>query len=116
MARLHYRSGRGRRAGWRSSGPACTPDDIDVCELYDAFTYMLLITLEDLGFCAKGEGGPFVEDGRLRSAAPCRPTPTAADCRACHPGMRGLFLIVEAVSSCEANAAPARSPTPRWRA
>ena len=43
-----------------------TPADVDVCELYDAFTYMLLITLEDLGFCGKGEAGPFVEDGRLR--------------------------------------------------
>ena len=41
------------------------PEDVDVCELYDAFTYMLLITLEDLGFCAKGEGGSFVEGGRL---------------------------------------------------
>ena len=43
-----------------------TPADIDVCELYDAFTYMVLVTLEDLGFCAKGDGGAFVEDGRLQ--------------------------------------------------
>lgn len=41
------------------------PDEIDVAELYDAFTYMTLVTLEDLGFCAKGEGGQFVEKGRL---------------------------------------------------
>lgn len=40
-----------------------TPGDIDVAELYDAFTYMLLVTLEDPGFCKKGEAGPFVEGG-----------------------------------------------------
>jgi acetyl-CoA acetyltransferase len=41
------------------------PDDIDVCELYDCYTYTTLVTLEDYGFCGKGEGGPFVEDGKL---------------------------------------------------
>ncbi len=40
--------------------------DIDVLELYDCYTYTVLVTLEDYGFCAKGEGGPFVADGKLR--------------------------------------------------
>ncbi|MBE1536960.1 thiolase family protein [Actinomadura algeriensis] len=40
-------------------------DDIDVREIYDCFTYTTLVTLEDYGFCAKGEGGPFVESGAL---------------------------------------------------
>jgi acetyl-CoA acetyltransferase len=39
--------------------------DIDVCQLYDCYTYTTLVTLEDYGFCAKGEGGPFVADGKL---------------------------------------------------
>jgi len=39
--------------------------DIDICELYDCYTYTVLVTLEDYGFCAKGEGGTFVEDGKL---------------------------------------------------
>jgi acetyl-CoA acetyltransferase len=39
--------------------------DIDLCEVYDCYTYTVLVTLEDYGFCAKGEGGPFVADGRL---------------------------------------------------
>jgi acetyl-CoA acetyltransferase len=39
--------------------------DIDICELYDCYTYTVLVTLEDYGFCAKGEGGAFVEDGKL---------------------------------------------------
>jgi acetyl-CoA acetyltransferase len=43
-----------------------TPDDIDCCQLYDAFTPMVLETIEAMGFCKRGEGGPFVEDGKLR--------------------------------------------------
>ena len=42
------------------------PEDIDVAEIYDCFTWVLLCQLEDMGFCNKGEGGAFVEDGRLR--------------------------------------------------
>ena len=68
-----------------------TPAEIDVCELYDAFTYMLLITLEDLGFCAKGEGGPFVEDGRLRVGGALPTNTDGGGLSACHPGRRGLF-------------------------
>ncbi|NJD66886.1 MAG: thiolase family protein [Chloroflexi bacterium] len=41
------------------------PADIDVCQIYDCYTYTVLVTLEDYGFCQKGEGGPFVEDGKL---------------------------------------------------
>ena len=40
-------------------------EDIDVLQLYDCYTYTVLVTLEDYGFCAKGEGGAFVEDGKL---------------------------------------------------
>ena len=43
-----------------------TPADIDVAEIYDCFTYAVIRQLEDMGFCAKGEGGPFVQGGRLR--------------------------------------------------
>lgn len=43
-----------------------TPADIQVAEIYDCFTYAVIRQLEDMGFCAKGEGGPFVADGRLR--------------------------------------------------
>jgi acetyl-CoA acetyltransferase len=73
-----------------------TPADVDVCELYDAFTSMLLITLEDLGFCGKGEAGPFVEDGRLRLGGALPTNTDGGGLSACHPGQRGLFLIVEA--------------------
>jgi acetyl-CoA acetyltransferase len=42
-----------------------TPRDIDVAQIYDCFTYIALVTLEDYGFCKKGEGGPFVTGGRI---------------------------------------------------
>ncbi|WP_225824466.1 thiolase C-terminal domain-containing protein [Streptomyces naphthomycinicus] len=75
-----------------------TPSDIDFAEIYDAFTYMTLVTLEDLGFCAKGEGGAFVEKGRLLVRGGELPVNTdGGGLSAQHPGMRGLFLLVEAV-------------------
>ena len=39
------------------------PHDVDVAQLYDCFTYSVIVQLEDYGFCTKGEGGPFVESG-----------------------------------------------------
>ncbi|MEU0452705.1 acetyl-CoA acetyltransferase [Streptomyces sp. NPDC006129] len=74
------------------------PSEVDFAEIYDAFTYMTLVTLEDLGFCAKGEGGAFVEKGRLRVEGGTLPVNTdGGGLSAQHPGMRGLFLLVEAV-------------------
>ncbi|MER7176426.1 thiolase C-terminal domain-containing protein [Streptomyces mesophilus] len=74
-----------------------TPADIDIAEIYDAFTYMTLVTLEDLGFCAKGEGGAFVEKGRLTLTGDLPVNTDGGGLSAQHPGMRGLFLLVEAV-------------------
>lgn len=72
------------------------PADVDVAEIYDAFTYMLLLTMEDLGFCAKGEGGALVESGALRLGGALPTNTDGGGLSACHPGQRGLFLIVEA--------------------
>jgi len=71
--------------------------DVDVLQLYDSFTITVLLTLEDLGFCAKGEGGAFVEGGRLRWDGPLPTNTDGGGLSSCHPGMRGMFLIVEAV-------------------
>ncbi|MFJ2771937.1 thiolase C-terminal domain-containing protein [Streptomyces sp. NPDC087300] len=73
------------------------PADIDIAQIYDAFTYMTMVTLEDLGFCAKGEGGAFVEKGRLLRDGDLPTNTDGGGLSAQHPGMRGLFLLVEAV-------------------
>lgn len=74
------------------------PDDIDVAELYDCFTPVVLIELEDLGFCAKGEAGAFVETGALALDGQI-PTNTHGGLLAhCHPGNPGsMFALTEAV-------------------
>ena len=98
----------GRSSAYAMAG--VKPADIDVVQLYDAFTITPILFLEDLGFCAKGEGGAFVEDGAHRArAADCRSTPTAAASRACHPGMYGIFTLVEAVRQLRGEAASGRS-------
>jgi acetyl-CoA acetyltransferase len=83
-----------------------TPADVDVLCVYDSFTITVLLSLEDLGFCAKGEGGPFVEGGRLSVGGPLPTNPDGGGLAACHPGMRGLFLIVEAVRQLRGQAGP----------
>jgi acetyl-CoA acetyltransferase len=89
------------------------PDEIDVCELYDAFTYMLLITLEDLGFCDKGDGGSFVEGGRLDVHGALPTNTDGGGLSACHPGQRGLFLLVEAVRQLRAEGGDRQVPDAR---
>ena len=73
------------------------PADVDVAQLYDSFTITVVLTVEDLGFCAKGEGGAFVEDGGLGLGGRLPTNTDGGGLSACHPGMRGMFLIVEAV-------------------
>ena len=73
------------------------PEDIDVLQVYDSFTLTVLLTLEGLGFCKKGEGGAFVEDGRLRVGGALPTNTDGGGLSACQPGMRGIFLLVEAV-------------------
>ena len=84
----------GRRA-FATAG--ITPADVDVVELYDSFTITVLLALEDLGFCAKGEGGPFVADGRLGPGGSFPAQTSGGGLSYTHPGMFGMFLLVEAV-------------------
>lgn len=89
-----------------------SPSDVDVAEIYDAFTYMLLLTLEDLGFCPKGEGGGFVEKGSLRWAATFPPTPTAAGCRRATRVSEGCSCWWRRSVSYAASADRGKCPTP----
>jgi acetyl-CoA acetyltransferase len=73
-----------------------TPADVDICQIYDAFTSMVIMSFEALGFCAKGEGGAFVEDGKMRLGGALPTNTDGGGLSSCHPGMRGMFLLVEA--------------------
>jgi len=73
------------------------PSDIDVLALYDAFTINTILFLEDLGFCPKGEGGRFVEGGRIAPNGTLPVNTNGGGLSYCHPGMYGLFLLIEAV-------------------
>jgi acetyl-CoA acetyltransferase len=82
-------------AAYKMAGMA--PADIDVLALYDAFTINTILFLEDLGFCPKGEGGPFVQDGRIGPTGDLAVNTNGGGLSYCHPGMYGLFLLIEAV-------------------
>jgi acetyl-CoA acetyltransferase len=87
-----------------------SPADVDVAQIYDSFTITVLLTLEDLGFCAKGEGGAFVEGGRLRYDGALPTNTDGGGLSACHPGMRGMYLIVEAVRQLRGEAGSTQVP------
>lgn len=72
------------------------PGDIDCAQLYDSFTITVLLELEDLGFAPKGEGGRFVRE-HLRLGGPLPINTDGGGLSACHPGMRGMFLVIEAL-------------------
>jgi acetyl-CoA acetyltransferase len=73
------------------------PADVKVLALYDAFTINTILFLEDLGFCPKGEGGRFVEGGRIAPGGALAVNTNGGGLSYCHPGMYGLFLLIEAV-------------------
>ena len=87
----------------RISGPPAfamagvTYKDIDVAEIYDSFTYTVLLSLEDLGFCKKGEGGAFVSGQRTAPGGEFPLNTSGGGLSYTHPGMFGIFVIIEAV-------------------
>jgi acetyl-CoA C-acetyltransferase len=101
--------------GARWSGPAAfemagvTPADIKYASIYDSFTITVLITLEDLGFCPKGQGGRFVSDGNLIAGTGRLPFNTDGGglCNN-HPANRGgMTKVIEAVRQLRGEAHPA---------
>jgi acetyl-CoA acetyltransferase len=73
------------------------PQDIDVVQVYDAFTITTLLFLEDLGFCPKGEGGRFVAEGAIAPGGRLPVNTNGGGLSYCHPGMYGVFVLIEAV-------------------
>jgi len=90
-----------------------TPEEIDICQIYDAFTSMVLLTFEGLGFCKKGEGGPYVADGRMRLDGALPTNTDGGGLSHCHPGMRGMFLLVEAARQLRGEADGRQVPDPK---
>ena len=74
-----------------------TPADVDVLQPYDAFTITPLIALEDLGFCGRGESGPFVAGGRLAPGGSLPAMTSGGGLSYNHPGALGILLLVEGV-------------------
>lgn len=82
------------------------PTDVDVLLTYDSFTITALLAIEDLGFCAKGDGGPFVGDGRIGLGGELPVNPDGGALSSNHPGMRGIFLLIEAVRQLRGQGGP----------
>lgn len=105
--------------GGAVSGPAAFEmagikhDDVDLLMGYDSFTITALLHLEDLGFCSKGEGGAFVEDGRLGPGGSLAMNTNGGGLSYTHPGMYGMFLLVEAVRQLRGDAGERQIPDHR---
>jgi acetyl-CoA acetyltransferase len=86
------------------------PDDVDFIEPYDSFTITVLLALEDLGFCKKGEGGAFVENGTLAPGGSLPAMTMGGGLSYNHPGALGLLLLVEAVRQLRGEAGDRQVP------
>jgi acetyl-CoA acetyltransferase len=73
------------------------PTDVDHVMVYDAFTITTLLFLEDLGFCPKGQGGPFISSGAIAPGGSLPVNTNGGGLSCNHPGMYGLFTVIEAV-------------------
>ena len=99
-------------AAAQQSGPLAmamagvTHRDIDLCMIYDSFTITVVVTLENLGFCRKGEGGAFVQDGRIGLGGALPINPDGGGLSSNHPGMRGIFLLIEATRQLRGTCGP----------
>ena len=87
-----------------------TPADVDVAQIYDSFTITVLLLLEDLGFCPKGEGGPFAAEGVLAPGGSLPSNTSGGGLAYTHPGMYGMFLVVEAVRQLRGECGPRQVP------
>jgi acetyl-CoA acetyltransferase len=89
-----------------------TARDIDVVQLYDAFTINTILFLEDLGFCRKGEGGAFVENGGIAPGGHLAVNTNGGGLSYGHPGMYGIFTLIEAVRQLRGQCGERQQPTP----
>ena len=83
-------------------------DDVDLCMIYDSFTITVLVTLENLGFCKPGEGGAFCANGRIGLGGALPINTDGGGLSSNHPGMRGIFLVIEATKQLRGEKGPAQ--------
>jgi acetyl-CoA acetyltransferase len=83
-----------------------TPGDVDVAELYDSFTITVLLTLEALGFCGPGESGAFVSGQRTAPGGDFPLNTNGGGLSYCHPGMYGIFTLIEATRQLRGECGP----------
>jgi len=94
-------------SGARAFGMAgVTPADVDVVELYDSFTITVLLTLEALGFCGRGEAGAFVSGQRTAPGGDFPMNTNGGGLSYCHPGMYGIFTLIEATRQLRGESGP----------
>jgi acetyl-CoA acetyltransferase len=84
--------------------------DVDCCMIYDSYTITVLATLEALGFCKRGEGGAFCADGRIGLGGALPINTDGGGLSSNHPGMRGIFLVIEAVKQLRRERGEAQVP------
>ena len=100
----------------RVTGPAAlsmagvTHGDIDLTMIYDSFTYTVLVTLESLGYCGPGEGPDFVAGQRTAPGGDFPLNTSGGGLSYTHPGMYGIFPVVEAVRQLRAECGDRQAP------
>ncbi|MFO7194260.1 MULTISPECIES: hypothetical protein [Thermocrispum] len=90
------------------------PEDIDLFQPYDAFTITPILQMEDLGFCAKGEGGEMFARGHFKPGGKLPAMTSGGGLSYAHPGAFGIFLVIEAVRQLRGEAGDRQvTPVPR---
>jgi acetyl-CoA C-acetyltransferase len=84
--------------------------DVDCCMIYDSYTITVLATLEALGFCKPGEGGAFCANGRIGLGGALPINTDGGGLSSNHPGMRGMFLVIEATKQLRGERGAAQVP------
>src|SRR5262249_44252329 len=101
---VHQAAIESGRAAFAMAG--LNPVEMDVVEIYDSFTITVILTLEALGFCGRGEGGAFIS-GQLTAPGGSFPLNTnGGGLSYCHPGMYGIFLLIEATRQLRGECGP----------
>jgi len=90
-----------------------THADVDVVEVYDSFTITVVLTLEAMGFCGRGEALDWIQGGRIRPGGDFPLDTSGGGLSYCHPGQFGVLLLVEAVRQLRGEAGDRQVPDAR---